>query len=115
MLKSGLRRRRPTAQHHLHRRTPSQLNETLQATHPYFAVKTLSPGHPMNNFHSDRSSRSGTAGAHRDSFVHAPADGASARFADDDFDVDSWLGYESIHPLTWVPVHVSAESGLGVE
>lgn len=69
----------------------------------------------MNNSDSARSSRSGTAGAHRDSFARAQLDCASARLADDDFDVDSWLGYESIHPLTWVPVHGSAESSLGVE
>ena len=69
----------------------------------------------MNNFDSARSPRAGTASGQRDGLVHAPNDFVSARLAHDDFDVDSWLGYESIHPLTWVPVHVSAESGLGVE
>ena len=69
----------------------------------------------MNNSDSARSSRSGTSGVRTDSFGHAPVDWVSARLADDDFEVDSWLGYESIHPLTWVPVHGSAESELGVE
>ncbi len=28
-----------------------------------------------------------------------------ASSADDGSDTESWVGYESLHPLTWVPVH----------
>ena len=69
----------------------------------------------MNKSDSAQSPWFGTANAYQDSLAHAPVDFESARRADDDFDVDSWLGYESIHPLTWVPAHNNAESGLGVE
>lgn len=63
----------------------------------------------MKNFDSTRSSRSGTPGAHGDVFVPAPSGFVGARSADDSFDVENWLGYESIHPLTWVPPHRTAD------
>lgn len=68
----------------------------------------------MKNFDTIRSSRSGSTGAHGDVFVPAPSGFVSARLADDGFDVESWLGYESIHPLTWVPPHRTAD-GLHAE
>ena len=44
--------------------------------------------------------------------AHAAADAAAvpatafiASGVDDGSDMESWVGYESLHPLTWVPVH----------
>ena len=30
--------------------------------------------------------------------------------ADDGSDTESWVGYEALHPLTWVPVHATRGS-----
>ena len=30
--------------------------------------------------------------------------------ADDGSDIESWVGYEALHPLTWVPVHATRGS-----
>ena len=55
------------------------------------------------------------AGAHRDSLVPAPSGSVGTGAIEDAVDVESWLGYESIHPLTWVPGHSGADCGLRVE
>lgn len=68
----------------------------------------------MKNFDCTRSSRSGISNVHGDVFVPAPSGYGDDRVDDDGFDVDSWLGYESIHPLTWVPTHGTAD-GLRAE
>ena len=67
----------------------------------------------MNNHDSARSFRPAIAGG--DSFVPAPSGFHFPRAVEDGFDVESWLGYESIHPLTWVPGLASANGGLRVE
>ena len=69
----------------------------------------------MKNSDAARSSRSVSVGAQGDSFVPAPSGFAGSRVADDAVDVESWLGYESIHPLTWVPGQPAADGGLRVE
>ena len=66
----------------------------------------------MNPLDSAHFARSATAAAHAERWAAARTRPAAARVADDGFDVESWLGYESIHPLTWVPVHGAAESHL---
>ena len=68
----------------------------------------------MKNFDCTRSSRSGITHVPGDAFAPAPSSFGDACVADDGFDVDSWLGYESIHPLTWVPTHGAAD-GLRAE
>ena len=34
-----------------------------------------------------------------------PATAFIASGADDGSDIEAWVGYESLHPLTWVPAH----------
>lgn len=62
----------------------------------------------MNPFDSAQPLRSAPSSVHTDSLAAASASPA----ADERFDVDSWLGYESIHPLTWIPVHATVENSL---
>ena len=69
----------------------------------------------MKNSDPARSFRPGSTGAHDERFVPAPSAFAGARVAEDTFDVECWLGYESIHPLTWVPGQASADGGLRVK
>ena len=69
----------------------------------------------MKNPDPARSSRPASAGAHGDSFVPALSSFAGARVTEDTFDVECWLGYESIHPLTWVPGQAAADGGLRVK
>ena len=62
-----------------------------------------------------RSSRFASTGEHGDSFVPAPSGFQGLRLVEDAFELESWLGYESIHPLTWVPGQPAADGGLHVE
>ena len=69
----------------------------------------------MKKSDSPRSPRLAGAGAHGDSFVIAPSGLVGTGAIENADDVESWLGYESIHPLTWVPGHSGADRGLRVE
>ena len=69
----------------------------------------------MKNSDPARSSRFASSAANGDGFVPAPSGFQGLRLVEDAFDVESWLGYESIHPLTWVPGQPAADGGLRVE
>ena len=69
---------------------------------------------PMKNFDTARSFTPASASALGDDFIPAPSGFAAARFVEPAFDVENWLGYESIHPLTWVP-GPAADGGLHFE
>ena len=69
----------------------------------------------MKNPDIARSFRPASSGAHGDSFVPAPSGFAGGRVAEETFEVECWLGYESIHPLTWVPGQAAADGGLRIK
>lgn len=69
----------------------------------------------MKNFDLARAFRSASAGAGGDGFIPAPSGFTATRVVEDAFDAESWLGYESIHPLTWVPGGSAADGALHVE
>ncbi len=59
-----------------------------------------------------QSARSVTA---REFLAPAPGGLPGERTIREPTDSESWLGYESIHPLTWVPESPSVKSGQGIE
>ena len=69
----------------------------------------------MKKSDSPRSARFAGAGAHSDSLAPVPSGLVGTGAIEDADDVEGWLGYESIHPLTWVPGHSGADRGLRVE
>lgn len=65
----------------------------------------------MNTLDSAHASRSTSALARGDGVVPAP----SVFAGEDALEIENWLGYESIHPLTWVPGHAATDGSLRVE
>ena len=65
----------------------------------------------MHNADPAGSPRSVPADGYADRRVPAPSGLLGSHAAEDANDIDSWLGYESIHPLTWVPGHAAIDRG----
>ena len=65
----------------------------------------------MHNANPAGSSRSDPADVRADRRVPASTGSLGTHAAEDANDIETWLGYESIHPLTWVPGHTAANRG----